>query len=352
MPARRLSAMGAKDALLDGALPPAAAWPQLPDDVDALPVQTPAWVRARASALEPMQQWHCLGLQQDGALTAMAPLVREGGWLHEPPAMFEPSDWLWRSADELRQLAEQVIAQGLPLRLARLPADSPTLQALRRALAGRGRLLLRPAMPTPFIALHGSADELFNARRRADFRRYERRAEALGPLSCELHAPAPGAELQLRLAEALLVESRSWKARSGTALTSNPRQGEFFQRYAAAAAEAGHLRIALLRLGGRPVAMQIAAEWRERFWLFKIAHDEAFAACSPGQLLMRHTLQQAAARGLRSYEFMGVMDDWTRLWTTQTREYLEVFALPYTLASLRALSRSAARQIFRRLRRR
>jgi CelD/BcsL family acetyltransferase involved in cellulose biosynthesis len=352
MPAPRLSAMGAKDALLDGALPPDAAWPQLPEDVDALPVQTPAWVRARASVLEPMQQWHCLGLQQDGALTAMAPLVREGGWLHEPPAMYEPSDWLWRSADELQQLAEQVIAQGLPLRLARLPADSPTLQALRRAIAGRGRLLLRPAMPTPFIALHGPADELFNARRRADFRRYERRAAAQGALSYELHTPAPGAELQLRLAEALLVESRSWKVRTGTALTSDAQQGEFFQRYAAAAAEAGHLRIALLRLGSRPVAMQIAAEWRERFWLFKIAHDEALADCSPGQLLMRHTLQLAAARGLRSYEFMGVMDDWTRLWTTQTRQYVEVFALPYTLASLRALSRSAARKLYRRLRRR
>jgi CelD/BcsL family acetyltransferase involved in cellulose biosynthesis len=267
--------------------------------------------------------------------------------------MFEPSDWLWRSADDLQQLAGQVLAQGLPLRLSRLPVDSPTLAGLRRAIAGRGRLLLRPAMPTPFIALDdGRGDALFSARRRADFRRYERRAAAQGELSYELHAPAPGAELQLRLSEALLMESRSWKARSGTALTSDAQQGEFFQRFAASAAEAGFLRIALLRLGGRPVAMQIAAEWRERFWLFKIAHDEAFFACSPGQLLMRHTLQQAAARGLRSYEFMGVMDDWTRLWTTQARQYFEVFALPYTLATLRALSRSAARQLYRRLRRR
>jgi CelD/BcsL family acetyltransferase involved in cellulose biosynthesis len=111
------------------------------------------------------------------------------------------------------------------------------------------------------------------------------------------------------------------------------------------------LRIALLRLGQRPVAMQIAAEWRNRFWLFKIAHDRDFDDCSPGQLLMRHTLLHAAHAGLKSYELMGVMDDWTRLWTRQTRQYLRVQALPFSVNTAVVLARRTARAGVDRLRR-
>ncbi len=52
------------------------------------------------------------------------------------------------------------------------------------------------------------------------------------------------------------------------------------------------LRIAFLRIAGRPVAMQIAVERAQRLWLLKIGYDEEYARCSPGQLLM---LEVAAA---------------------------------------------------------
>ncbi|MBI5257266.1 MAG: GNAT family N-acetyltransferase [Burkholderiales bacterium] len=326
-------------------LPADEAWPQLPAQAPAIPMQSPPWVRARAGLVHSPKAWHFMAVPQAGGLAALAPLVRVGHWLREPPAMFEPSDWLWNSPEALDRLAEGVARLRLPLWLERLPAESPTLPALRRAFAGRGWLRVRPAMPTPVIELgarwaQGGGD--LSPRRHADFRRYERRAAARGPLHYELHAPTPGSGLQRVLAEALAVESRSWKQDTGTALTADARQGGFIASVVQAAAAAGTLRIALLRLGEQAVAMQIALQWRQRFWLLKISHDEACADCSPGQLLMRHTLAHAARQQLLSYEFMGGMDDWTRLWTRQTRHYLQVQALPLGAATALVLARGAA----------
>ena len=97
--------------------------------------------------------------------------------------------------------------------------------------------------------------------------------------------------------------------------------------------------------------MQIAAEWQWRFWLLKISHDQAFSRCSPGQLLMLHTLRHAARSGLSSYEFMGVMDDWTALWTQQTRRYVQVRAIPFNATMGKMLIKRGARRLLGSLRR-
>lgn len=335
-------------------LPDAAQWPLPAPHVDLLPTQTAAWAQARATLVPPRHRARWFAVEDDEGVAALAPLVLDGRWLREPPAMFEPSDFAWRTPQALTALARALVAQGRPLVLDRLPEQSPTLAALRQAFAGRGLLRVAPAMPTPTIDLGSGAqriESVLSARRRADFRRYERRAGRHGELQFLLLAPGDGPALNDALHEALLVESRSWKVLAGTALTDDVVQGGFFHRFTRAAAAQGMLRIALLRLGGRPVAMQIAAQWRQRFWLFKIAHDQDFDDCSPGQLLMHHTLQHALREGLLSYELMGLMDDWTRLWTRHTRRHVRVQALPFSAASAVVLARRAARAGVDRLRR-
>jgi CelD/BcsL family acetyltransferase involved in cellulose biosynthesis len=74
--------------------------------------------------------------------------------------------------------------------------------------------------------------------------------------------------------------------------------------------------------------MQIAVEWQDRFWLLKIGYDATYSKCSPGQLLMLYTVQQAAERGLKSYEFLGSPAPWTSLWTHTLRPCVRVLAYP------------------------
>ncbi len=316
-----------------------------------MPVQTHAWMQARAGLIPPGLPISWYAVESGGYLQALAPLCAAGGWLRELPAMFEPSDLIAGDAQSLAILADALAGQRLPLYLERLPLQSATLPALRRAYGRRGIVQVQPAMPTPVIRLQqnsGDADALFSARRRADFRRAERKAAKYGALDYQVRTPADEVELAGLLAEAYAMEANSWKAAAGTALSADWVQGEFFRRFCRAATQEGMLRIALLRIGGRTAAMQIACEWRQRFWLFKISHDLAFADCSPGQLLMRRTLQHAVAAGLQAYEFMGGMDGWTRLWTRDVREYCQVRAAPAGVAALKIAAKGAVRTLRRR----
>lgn len=332
-------------------LPDAAVWPTLPAGI---PMQTHAWTQARLELSSPSVPRQLFAVIDSQGVQAIAPLLRAGNWLREPPSMFEPSDFAWSDPESLQALAHELARQPLPVYLERLPAASPTLHALRRAYARRGVVLVRPAMPTPVIRLEGrgtDSDAWFNAGRRADFRRAERLASSFGTVSYAIYAPNSDSELADLLDEVYAVEARSWKAVEGTALATSAIQGDFFTRFSQAAANQGMLRIAFLHIDGRAVAAQIACEWQQRFWLFKMSYDQSFARCSPGQLLLRHTLRHAAAAGLLSYELMGIMDDWTTQWTQDTRDFLQVRAIPFSSTAFKMVAKTGTRAAINRLRR-
>ena len=129
-------------------------------------------------------------------------------------------------------------------------------------------------------------------------------------------------------------------------------RARFFHRYAATAAAQGILRLVFMRIAGRAVGMQIAVECARRFWLLKIGYDESVARCSPGNLLMLHTVQYAAARGLLSYEFLGGAAPWTATWTKTLRQCTVVRAYPFSAAGMTALSWDTGRWMYQRLKRR
>jgi CelD/BcsL family acetyltransferase involved in cellulose biosynthesis len=333
------------------ALPDAADWPTPPAG-EGIPMQSHAWCHARAE-LVPTGELVVPAVHDGDGVRALALLAQDGERLREAPLMFEPSDLAWHDTDSLDVLAAALVRQGRPFELERLPAQSPTLAALRRALGKRDKILVEAAMPTPYIGLEGAdpdIDACFNARRRSDFRRAARRAAGRGTLDYQVLTPADDDELLRLLDDAYAIETQSWKYAAGTALTADEMQGMFIARFAQGAMRDGCLRLLFLRIAGKPVAMQLATEWQQRFWLFKMSYDKEYARCSPGQLLLRHALRHAAARGLRSLEFMGVMDNWTRQWTDTTRRYLRVEVMPHSTATLKMAAKQRIRGAWRQLR--
>lgn len=252
----------------------------------------------------------------------------------------EPGDLAWASDAGLEKLACRLSHQPLAIVLPRVPANSPSIGALKRAFTRRGLVVVRGVEGTPFIDLDASWENprlKFNAGRRSDFRRAERHAEKSGGLTFEIHENLSASALDSLLDEAYEVEARSWKGKIGTALTSDHILGSFFREYAHEAMRQGTLRLALMRIGGVAVGMQIAVQCLERFWLLKIGYDPSYARCSPGNLLMLHTIGYAAQRGLRSYEFLGSPAPWTTQWTQELRPYVSVNAYPASLQGASAL---------------
>src|SRR4051794_20944453 len=241
-------------------------------------------------------------------------------------------------AGALDELVDRVRATGRVLQLGRLPAASPVIDVVRRAYGSR-LVRLAPACATPYLELGaGDPEQALSSRRRSDLRRARRRAEKLGEVGAEVLCPT-ARSVDVLLAAAAAVEERSWKGREGTALSSDPARYAFFLRYGRAAARRGMLRIAFLTIGHTRVAMQLAVERGGRYWLLKVGFDDAYAAGSPGQLLMLETMRWAAARGLRSYELLGTAEPWTAAWTKETRPHVTLRAYPPSPRALPVLAR-------------
>jgi hypothetical protein len=287
---------------------------------------------------------------------AIAPLVRLSGGIRRLEHLgvkyiHEPADFLYSDLGALNLLASAFVDLGSPLFLERLPADSPTITAIQDAFRGRGKVFLRPGKPYPRIVLNedwAEPDRQLNSGRRSDLRRAIRNAEKAGLLRYEVLSPSPG-ELDPLLEEAFEVEAANWKGREGSAVARDTLRGQFYRKYAAAASEAGILRLCFLRIAGRAVAMQYAIECGGSFWLLKIGYREEFARCSPGMLLIAETIRYAVSRRLSSYEFLGTAASWTRIWTKDECASVSLRAYPTNVRGVAALAADAVRSARTRL---
>lgn len=319
------------------------------------PMQTRAWIRACAETIPTALR--IVVIEDDQGVAAVAPLVHSTGMLPVDELLGvrelgEPSDFLYRSDEGLATLLREVARGRTPLVLERVLAAAPTVEVVRRVFRGSGIVIVRPANNCPHVALTPAGkdpDQLLSSRLRSDLRRAQRKAESQGKVTYELHAPRTAEEFQPLYDQALQVEAAGWKGRGGSAVAKNELQRAFFNRYGVLASEAGVLRIAFLKVDGVLAAMQYAVEWNGGFWLLKVGYDETYSKCSPGQLLMQHTLRYACERGLASYEFLGSAETWTQRWTTAEQATVRISVYPFGPVGMLTLARDILRALRRKV---
>jgi CelD/BcsL family acetyltransferase involved in cellulose biosynthesis len=322
-----------------------AAWRRLEKQA-ALPMQGQNFIACAAEFLAPEGSIRIHHVSSFDRLVGLFALALESGpfgrlKIVAEAELGEPGDALIINPFAPAFLADSMLREGRVIDLDRLPLHSPLIAALADGARGKGWLSIRPAKPTPAIRLGPEwrdASSQFNSGRRSDFRRAARKAESFGKVQFELLSPSLD-EFDPLFDEAIGVEARSWKSAVGTAIAVDRCKENFFRAYFRAACAQGHFRLAFMRIDGAVVAMQMALESQGRYWLFKIGFDEAFARCSPGTLLMLHTIGWAAKRGLRRYEFLGTVEPWiTQTWTREQDEYVRLRFYPYNLRGAAALA--------------
>ena len=308
------------------------------------PVQHYDWARICADVFCSGCELH-IAVAGDRRPTGIAPLFVPRAGLKRlefigASELFEPVDFLWADAAAAARLAESLIETRLPVLFNRISVDSPSVSAMREAYRGRGVVVCRPAESHPYIDLDESwtaPEKHLNSGRRSDLRRAQRIAASIGNVESSILTPKPS-ELRPLLEEAYQVEGAGWKAREGSALATDIMRGSFYSRYAAAACERGVLRLCFLRIRGEAAAVQLAIESAGSLWLLKVGYAEQFARCSPGMLLTRETIRYAAQAGLRSYEFLGTVESWTRVWTPLARRCISLRAYPFSFRGALALA--------------
>ena len=305
-------------------------WHELADRVDAAPFLRPGWMVAWLAAWGEAPR--ILAVREAGQLRAVLPLVRQRGVLSSAANSHTPlAGAVAEDPSYLHQIARAVVAARAPRTdLRSLEPDEPLLAEMRAAALARGHSMIeRVTDREPYVDLTGGFEEYeagLPRKHRKELRRMQRRLEDEGDLVFEF---ADGRErLDALLDEGFAIEGSGWKTEAGTAIRALPEARRFYTEVARWAASRGCLRLAFLRLDGRPLAFDFCLEAGGAFYALKGGYDVEYRRFGPGSLLTYESLRRAFENGLESYEFLGSDDPYKLQWTSTTRERvrLQVFS--------------------------
>lgn len=243
---------------------------------------------------------------------------------------FQPSQapigfWLQRDDapmdDLLRSLARAQVPWVVSLAVTQ---QDPAL--LTRPAAG-SRLILTDYIDTARISIDTDWDSYWKTRG-SNLRHSIKRAKA------KLASAGKSVELRLitepsAMAEAVAIygkiESRSWKAGEGTAVTPDNDQGRFYANLLERFARRGQARCYQLLIDGQVAATDLCVCGEAEIVILKTTYDTEYKEFSPAFLMRELAFRQLFFEGwCRRIEFYGRVMDWHLRWTEDVRRMYHV----------------------------
>jgi len=219
------------------------------------------------------------------------------------------------------------------LELIQVVFDSPTLKELPR-LAAKDNFLtgIWHSEDCPYVDFGQGWNALlrsFSHNHRSQMGKRLRRLRRVGSVSLEILSDRE--ELEQVLDEGLEIEAAAWKMRAGTAIMCHPELICFYREIAAATAKLGILRFIFLKVAGTRIAFAYALFHKDKIYVLKAGYRPEYAAYSPYLLLCHLLFQEACARGVSEYEFLGGSDAWKLHWADKTRSQYWAYIMPRKL---------------------
>ena len=130
------------------------------------------------------------------------------------------------------------------------------------------------------------------------------------------------------------IEERSWKGPEGTAtsLSCQPEALAFYRAVLTAFGASGDARVDVLTIGGEPTASQLAIRAAGTWNLLKVGFNDAYAACGPGNILLKSFLEEMAADPDVSDVSLVTNPPWAARWHMVVEPTYDVVVFPPTLA--------------------
>jgi CelD/BcsL family acetyltransferase involved in cellulose biosynthesis len=334
----------------------APEWNRLAENI-ANPLMTHDWAVACSRAFSTDESLHIIVRWKNGSVGAIAPLVCRGmrqfgrlevlGGAH----LMEPTFILFDDADSATEVISAAMSKRLPLSLTRVLPHDALHSAIHAAAEAHSFLVIRNTSSSPWIALlptWEAFEHRLTSQRRSTMRRRKRRLASQGTLEVKVLS-GQSHELHDALTEAYRIEGSGWKKKNGTSILSNSLLLDFFTRYCGFAARSGIIRLFLLTLNGKGIAMILAVEYARRLWTLKVGYDEAWARFSPGILLHDESIKWAVENKLEGFEFLGRTEPWTAHWDAQFHSYTTYRLAPKSARGFAWLGMETARVVTDRL---
>ncbi|MGH2982052.1 MAG: GNAT family N-acetyltransferase [Solirubrobacterales bacterium] len=330
-------------------------WEDLAGRSGAAPFCQPGWISAWWTAFG-TGELALLALRRRGALAGLIPLRRGNGRLSSPTnwhtPLYGPVVEDDRAAEELWERLFRLDVRSVDL--AFVDAENGTTDLAADTARRAGRVVAaRTLMSSPYVPLDGSWEDYersLSRNRRKGIRRRMRSLQAQGEVSAEVRECGEGVDAALE--ELFEVEASGWKGKRGTAISSTPATRHFYTEVARWAAGRGTLRLAFLRLDGRPLACELALVDGGVWYSVKAGYEAAAGQFAPGVLLLRETLQRAFSSGLAQYDLLGPADDYKLGWARHSARRDWIRACARSPAGLAEAAVVQARERMRPLARR
>jgi CelD/BcsL family acetyltransferase involved in cellulose biosynthesis len=223
--------------------------------------------------------------------------------------------------------------------------------ALHRLVSGPGTRVDTPRRTSwaPYSSGWEAFEDSLSSNSRSWLRRKRRKLEQGGSVAVDVVDPLPG-EVPGALERLERVEAASWKGRAGTAIAQDPWQQRQLGDYVRLAAGRGAVRFFFLQVAGADVAAHLYAVDGGRLWQLKIGYDEAWAAASPGIVLMHEVHRHACEQGLEACEYLGRAEGWQERWPVVHREHVRLQTYPMSVSGLAHRARDGAKRARERAR--
>ena len=312
--------------------PLAAEWERLAQHLEASPFLRPGWADAwwRAFGVGRLQ---ILAAYQNGNLAGVLPLRRYRGVLSSITNHHSPLFDLLAANGTAAQALSHALFSQKPRRidLSLLPTSDVGVSSVHAAAEAAGYRVFADSMHrSPYVVVNETSWDAYQSglskNLRQDLRRRKRQLEQEGRLTLEV---CDGTErLDGLLEEGFSIEGSGWKEAEGTSINAHPATRRFYTETARWAAEGGFLRLAFLRLDGRPLAFDLCLECHKIHYLIKTGFDPAYRKLSPGKLLRHLMLARAFSEGLAIYDMGGLVEPYKQKYTDMNRElqWLSMFA--------------------------
>ncbi|HKE00167.1 MAG TPA: GNAT family N-acetyltransferase [Planctomycetota bacterium] len=258
----------------------------------------------------------------------------------EPPirrGLEEPIVDAWLDAISARRGVEVAMLFGLP-------EGSPTLAALRTALARRRTpsrsaevLCATAALPQGFDAYVAG----LKPRMRSKVRSAMRGASERGASMRWCHDPTT---LPAHLDGLYALHTKRWIASGKPGSFGDEKRRRFYGAVAPALLAGGRLRFARLELEGRAIAYQLGAVAAGAYYQIQEGFDPADAALRPGVALRGFVIRSLVDEGVSRYDFLEGFSEHKADWGGLPRK---CFAVAFPLRSLRARAIYGLRRFLR-----
>jgi CelD/BcsL family acetyltransferase involved in cellulose biosynthesis len=308
-------------------------WDQLAVATGSSPFVRPGWLKAWAGAFRQTEALRLLTVERDGELTGVLPLLAARGVLRSP-TNFESPLFAPIAADHeaAAELAERLLAvdSGAVHLSALRPDDAPTEVLLDAAGRSGAPVLRRTLRASPYVDVTGDPAGFWRGlskNRRHGLRRLRNRMGDAGEVSFEVH---DGREnLDALLDEGFRLEAREWKRAAGSAILSRPGSTELFTEAARWAAEAGILRLAFLRLAGRPIAFGYNVQQGSVLYFIKVGMSDEHLKLGPGVVFTSHLVEHAFAQpDVSCVDMLGEDEPYKVDFASGTRELIRLHTFP------------------------